>query len=52
VVQRSPTRLLHPSSVMQPIPGSAKVAHREENIVEAELELNDEGWKEIEAAAG
>ncbi len=43
--------LLHRSPVMLPIPGTSKVAHLEENIAAASLQLSDAEWAEMEAAA-
>jgi pyridoxine 4-dehydrogenase len=40
--------LLHHSRVMLPIPGTSKVAHLEENITAAEVELTDEDIRELE----
>jgi pyridoxine 4-dehydrogenase len=34
--------------VMLPIPGTSKVAHLEENITAAEVELTDEDIRELE----
>ncbi len=42
--------LLHRSPVMLPIPGTSKVAHLEENIAAASLQISDAEWAEIEAA--
>lgn len=43
--------LLHRSPVMLPIPGTSKVAHLEENIAAAGLEISADVWAELEAAA-
>ena len=43
--------LLHRSPVMLPIPGTSKIAHLEENVAAAELNLTAEDWAEVEAAA-
>jgi pyridoxine 4-dehydrogenase len=43
--------LLHHSPVMLPIPGTSKVAHLEENVAAATVELTDEDLRELEAAA-
>ena len=51
VAQLSLAWLLHRSSVMLPIPGTSSVAHLEENLKAAELELSDSEWGELEAAA-
>jgi aryl-alcohol dehydrogenase-like predicted oxidoreductase len=51
VSQLSLAWLLHRSPVMLPIPGTASVAHLEENLKAAELKLSAAEWKELEAAA-
>ena len=43
--------LLQKSPVMLPIPGTANIAHLEENIAAAKIQLSPEEWKKIEAAA-
>ena len=43
--------LLHRSPVLLPIPGTSKIAHLEENVAAAELNLTAEDWAEVEAAA-
>jgi aryl-alcohol dehydrogenase-like predicted oxidoreductase len=43
--------LLHRSPVLLPIPGTSKVAHLEENVAAAQLQLTAEDWAEVEAAA-
>ena len=43
--------LLHHSPVLLPIPGTSSIAHLEENIKAANLDLTDAEWTEIEAAA-
>ena len=43
--------LLHRSPVMLPIPGTSSVAHLEENVAAAELELTDDEIAEIDAAS-
>jgi pyridoxine 4-dehydrogenase len=48
--QLSLSWLLHRSPVMLPIPGTSKLAHLEENIAAADLELGPDEWEEIEAA--
>jgi len=40
--------LLQKSPVMLPIPGTANIAHLEENMAAAKLQLTAEEWKEIE----
>ena len=42
--------LLHRSPVMLPIPGTSSVAHIEENVAAAGLEVDAGEWTEIEAA--
>jgi aryl-alcohol dehydrogenase-like predicted oxidoreductase len=42
--------LLHHSHVTLPIPGTSKVDHLEENVAAAELKLDAEEWKSLEAA--
>jgi aryl-alcohol dehydrogenase-like predicted oxidoreductase len=49
VAQLSIAWLLERSPVMLPIPGTSKVAHLEENIAAAALELTREDWAEVEA---
>ena len=51
VAQLALAWLLHRSPVMLPIPGTSSVEHLEENTAAADLELTDEEWAEIEAAA-
>ena len=51
VSQLSLAWLLHRSPVMLPIPGTSSVAHLEENMKAAGLELSDSEWQELEAAA-
>ena len=51
VSQLSLAWLLHHSPVMLPIPGTSSVAHLEENIAAADVELTDAEWKEIEDSA-
>jgi aryl-alcohol dehydrogenase-like predicted oxidoreductase len=43
--------LLQRSPVMLPIPGTSKVAHLEENVAAADLNLSAEEWAELEKAA-
>jgi len=43
--------LLHRSAVMLPIPGTSKVAHLEENVAAAGLEISSDEWAELEAVA-
>ena len=51
VAQLSLAWLLHRSPVMLPIPGTTSLEHLEENVGASDLELTDEEWAEIEAAA-
>jgi aryl-alcohol dehydrogenase-like predicted oxidoreductase len=44
--------LLHRSPVMLPIPGTSSVAHLEENLAAASIELSDEQFRRLSAAAG
>jgi len=43
--------LLRRSPVMLPIPGTSKVAHLEENVAAAALELDDEATRELDEAS-
>jgi pyridoxine 4-dehydrogenase len=52
VAQLSLAWLLHRSPVLLPIPGTAKVAHLEENVAAAQLKLSAEEWAQVEEAAG
>ena len=51
VAQLSLAWLLHRSPVILPIPGTSSVAHLEENLKAADLELSDSEWQELETAA-
>lgn len=51
ISQLSLAWLLHRSPVMLPIPGTSSVAHLEENIAAAGVNLSAAEWKEIEDAA-
>ena len=42
--------LLKRSPVMLPIPGTSKVAHLEENVAAAEIELSDEEFETLSSA--
>jgi pyridoxine 4-dehydrogenase len=42
--------LLHRSPVMLPIPGTSSVAHLEDNVAAAEIELSDDEVRELEEA--
>jgi aryl-alcohol dehydrogenase-like predicted oxidoreductase len=44
--------LLQRSPVMLPIPGTSSVAHLEENMASAKIELTAAEWKTVEEAAG
>jgi len=50
VAQLSIAWLLHRSPVMLPIPGTSSVAHLEENLKSAELQLSEDEWNEVESA--
>src|SRR2546428_6635797 len=52
VVQAALAWLLERSSVMLPIPGASPLAHLEENVAAARLQLSPEEWKAIDAIAG
>jgi len=51
VSQLSLAWLLHRSRVVLPIPGTSTVEHLEENVKAQDVELSDQEWSEIEAAA-
>jgi len=51
VSQLSLAWLLHRSPVVLPIPGTSSVEHLEENVKAQDVELSDQEWAEIEAAA-
>jgi aryl-alcohol dehydrogenase-like predicted oxidoreductase len=51
VVQLALAWLLHRSPVMLPIPGTSSVAHLEENVASAKLQLTPAEWKTIEDLA-
>ncbi len=51
VSQLSLAWLLHHSPVMLPIPGTSSVAHLEENLKAAEINLSSSEWDEIEGTA-
>ena len=51
VAQLALAWLLHRSPVMLPIPGTSSVEHLEENVEAADLELTEDEWAAIEAAA-
>jgi len=48
-VQLALAWLLQKSPVMLPIPGTANIAHLEDNMAAAKLQLTAEEWKEIES---
>ena len=52
VVQLGLAWLLHRSPVMLPIPGTSSIAHLEENVASAKIELSAADWKTIEDLAG
>ena len=51
VVQLALAWLLQRSPVMLPIPGTSSVAHLEENVAAAKIELSQEEWSAIEKIA-
>ncbi len=51
VVQLALAWLLQRSPVMLPIPGTSSLAHLEENMAAAKLQLSAEDWKRIEDSA-
>jgi pyridoxine 4-dehydrogenase len=51
VVQLVIAWLLHRSPVMLPIPGTSSIAHLEENMASAKLQLSAEDWKKVEELA-
>lgn len=51
VAQLSLAWLLFRSPVLLPIPGTARVAHLEENVAAAALQLSAQEWGEVERAA-
>src|SRR5215216_6835610 len=51
VVQLALAWLLHKSPVMLPIPGTSSLAHLEENMAAAKLQLSADEWKRIEGLA-
>jgi len=51
VVQLALAWLLHRSPVMLPIPGTSSIAHLEENVAAAKIQLTDAEWKGIEEMA-
>src|SRR5437660_4654489 len=50
-VQLALAWLLQKSPVMLPIPGTANIAHLEQNMAAAKLQLSPDDWKMIEGAA-
>lgn len=50
VAQLSIAWLLHRSPVMLPIPGTSSVAHLEENIASASIQLSESEWADLESA--
>lgn len=51
VAQLALAWLLHRSEVILPIPGTASVAHLEENVASAGVRLSSQEWKTLEEAA-
>ena len=51
-VQLALAWLLQKSPVMLPIPGTANIAHLEQNMAAAKLQLTPEDWKRLEELAG
>ena len=51
VAQLALAWLLHRSPVMLPIPGTSSVAHLEENVAAASLQLGEDEWTALEEAA-
>src|SRR6478672_9915376 len=51
-VQLALAWLLQKSPVILPIPGTSSLAHLEENLAAAKLQLTPEEWKKIEDSAG
>jgi pyridoxine 4-dehydrogenase len=51
VVQLALAWLLQKSPVMLPIPGTSSLAHLDENVAAAKLQLTPDDWKKIEALA-
>jgi aryl-alcohol dehydrogenase-like predicted oxidoreductase len=51
VVQLALAWLLHRSPVMLPIPGTSSIAHFEENMASAKLQLTSAEWQTIEELA-
>src|SRR5438093_5712288 len=51
VVQLALAWLLQKSPVMLPIPGTSSLAHLEENMAAAKLQLTEDEWKKIEGLA-
>jgi pyridoxine 4-dehydrogenase len=52
VVQLALAWLLQRSPVMLPIPGTSSVAHLEENMASAKLQLSADDWTKVEQLAG
>jgi aryl-alcohol dehydrogenase-like predicted oxidoreductase len=52
IVQVALAWLLERSPVMLPIPGTASLAHLEQNVAAAKLKLTPEEWKAIDTIAG
>ncbi len=52
VAQLALAWLLHRSPVMLPIPGTSSVAHLEENVAAASLQLSEDEWAALEQETG
>jgi len=52
VAQLALAWLLHRSPVMLPIPGTSRVAHLEENVAAASLQLGEDEWATLERETG
>jgi len=50
-VQLALAWLLQKSPVMLPIPGTSSLAHLEENVAAAKLQLSAEEWQRVEELA-
>ena len=51
VSQLSLAWLLHRSPVIVPIPGTTSIEHLEENVKSQDVELTEQEWQDLEAAA-
>jgi pyridoxine 4-dehydrogenase len=52
VAQLALAWLLHRSPVILPIPGTSSITHLEENLAAADLQLGEDEWAALDAAAG